>query len=158
MLNVLCLVIQSCLTLYDPMGCSLQGSSVHGGFSRQEWWSGLPCPPPEDLPNPEIKPKSPALQADSLLSEPPEKPKNIGVGSLSFLQGIFPNQELHQSLQHCRQILYQLSYEANPKCLICGSYYNLLPPFYIRRKGGLKGTADSHNLELLSRVPVKVPS
>ena len=117
MLNVLCLVIQSCLTLYDPMGCSLQGSSVHGGFSRQECWSGLPCPPPEDLPNPEIKPKSPALQADSLLSEPPEKPKNIGVGSLSFLQGIFPNQELHQSLQHCRQILYQLSHKGSPRIL-----------------------------------------
>ena len=40
-------------------------------FSRQEYWSGLPCPPPEDLPNPGIKPKSPALQTDSLPSEPP---------------------------------------------------------------------------------------
>ena len=36
------------------------------GFSRQEYWSGLPCPPSEDLPNPGIKPGSPALQADSL--------------------------------------------------------------------------------------------
>jgi len=40
-------------------------------FSRQEYWYGLPCPPPGDLPNPGIKPKSPALQADSLPSEPP---------------------------------------------------------------------------------------
>ena len=39
-------------------------------FSRQEYWSGLPCPPPGDLPNPGIEPRSPALQADSLLSEP----------------------------------------------------------------------------------------
>ena len=38
------------------------------GFSRQEHWSGLPCPPPGDLPNPGIKPRSPTLLADSLLS------------------------------------------------------------------------------------------
>ena len=44
------------------------------GFSRQEYWSGLPCPPPGDLPNPGIEPRSPALQVDSLLSEPPGKP------------------------------------------------------------------------------------
>ena len=37
------------------------------GFPRQEYWSGLPCPPPGDLPNPGIEPRSPALQADSLL-------------------------------------------------------------------------------------------
>ena len=46
------------------------------GFSRQEYWSGLPFPFPfpGDLPNPGIKPKSPALQADALISEPPGKP------------------------------------------------------------------------------------
>ena len=45
-------------------------------FSRQEYWSGLPCPPPGDPPNPEIKPRSPTLQADSLPlpSEPPGSP------------------------------------------------------------------------------------
>ena len=43
------------------------------GFSRQEYWSGLPFPPSEDLPNPGIKPRSSSLQADSLLSEPPGK-------------------------------------------------------------------------------------
>ena len=41
------------------------------GFSRQEHWSGLPFPSPEDLPNPGIEPGSPALQADALTSEPP---------------------------------------------------------------------------------------
>ena len=49
------------------------------GFSRQEYWSGLPCPPPRDLPNPGIKlgsPVSPALQADSFTAEPQGKPKN----------------------------------------------------------------------------------
>ena len=43
------------------------------GFSRQEYWSGLPCPPPEDLPNPEIELRSPTLQADSLPSKPSGK-------------------------------------------------------------------------------------
>ena len=44
------------------------------GFSRQEYWSGLPCPPLGDLPNPGIEPWSPTLQADSLPAEPPGKP------------------------------------------------------------------------------------
>ena len=46
-------------------------------FSRQEYWSGLPLPSPGDLPNPGIKPRSPALQADSLRSEPSGKPSSI---------------------------------------------------------------------------------
>ena len=41
------------------------------GFSRQEYWSGLPCPPPGDLPNPGIEPGSLALHADSLPSKSP---------------------------------------------------------------------------------------
>ena len=44
-------------------------------FSRQEFWSGLPCPPPGDLPNPGIESRSPPLQVDSLLFEPPGKPR-----------------------------------------------------------------------------------
>ena len=49
---------QSCPTLCNPIDYSLRGSSIMG-FSRQEYWSGLPCPPPEALPNPGIK--APAL-------------------------------------------------------------------------------------------------
>ena len=44
------------------------------GFSRQEYWSGLPFPSPEDLPDPGIEPGSPTLQADTLTSELPGKP------------------------------------------------------------------------------------
>ena len=55
------------------------------GFSRQEYWSGLPCPPQGYLFNPGIKPRSPTLQAHSSPSEPPEKPKNTGVGILFLL-------------------------------------------------------------------------
>ena len=43
-------------------------------FSRQEYWGGLPVLSPGDLPNPGIEPRSPALQADTLTSEPPGKP------------------------------------------------------------------------------------
>ena len=64
-----------------------------------------------DLPNPGIKPRSLALQVDSLPAEPPGKPKNTGVGSLSLLQWIFLTQESNWGLLHCRRILYQLSYE-----------------------------------------------
>ena len=60
-------------------------------FSRPEYWSGKPFPCPGDLPNPGIKPRSPALQADSLPAELPGKPKNTGVGSLSLLQGNLPD-------------------------------------------------------------------
>ena len=61
---VFCLVVQLCPTLCDPMDCSPPGSSVHGVFSRQEYWSGWPCSPPGDLPNPRIEPRSPALPED----------------------------------------------------------------------------------------------
>ena len=89
-------------------------ASLSMGFSRQEYRNGLPCPPPGHLPNPGIKPRSPSLQADSLPAEPPGKPKNTGVGSLSHLQGIFPTQESNRGLLHCRWILYQLSYQGTP--------------------------------------------
>ena len=88
---VLCLVTLLGPPLCDPMDCTLPGP---WGFSRQEYWSGLPSPPPGDLPNWGIEPRSPALQADSLPAEPPGKPRNTGVGSLSLLQGIFPTIEL----------------------------------------------------------------
>ena len=67
------LVAQLYLTLCDLMECSPPGSSVHG-ISLQEYWSGLPCPPPGDLLNPGIKPRSPTLQIDFFTSETPGKP------------------------------------------------------------------------------------
>ena len=60
------------LILYNPMDCSPPGSSVHE-LSRQDYWSGLPCPPLGDLPDPGMEPTS-ALQVDSLPTEPPGKP------------------------------------------------------------------------------------
>ena len=85
-----------------------------GGFSRLEYWSGLTSPSPGDLPNPDIKTRSPILQADSLASEPPGKPKSTRIGSLSPFWEIFPSQEMNQGLLLWCQILYQLSYQGSP--------------------------------------------
>ena len=98
-------------------------ASLSMGFSRQEYWSGLPFPSPRHLPNP----SSPALQAYSLLSEPPGKPMNTRVGSHALLQGIFPTQESNRRLLHCRWILYQLSYQGSPPFLIISHKYNQSP-------------------------------
>ena len=66
-------VIQSCPTVCDPMDCSLHQASPSVGFSSQEYWNGLPFPSPANLHDPGIEPRSPALQADALPSEPPGK-------------------------------------------------------------------------------------
>ena len=92
-------VTQSCPTLCDPVDCSPPGTSIHRDFPGKNTRVGC-----HDflqkifllgLPNPGIETRSPALQADSLLSESPEKPNNIGVGSLSLLLGwLLPNPEI----------------------------------------------------------------
>ena len=64
---------QSCLIPCDPTDCSSPGSSVHR-IIQARILSGLPFPSPGDLPDPGIEPSPHVLQADSLLSEPPEKP------------------------------------------------------------------------------------
>ena len=55
------------------------------GFSRQEYWSGLPFPSPGDLPDPGIEPRSPALRADTLPSEAPGKPRAGGILYISWV-------------------------------------------------------------------------
>ena len=76
------LVTKSFPALCCSMDCSPPGSSLSMGFSRQEYWYGLPYPSPGVLPVPGIKHQSPALQADSLLSEPPGKP-HIALNTLN---------------------------------------------------------------------------
>ena len=66
----------SCIQLFlTPWAVACQ-SLLSMGFSKQEYWSKLPFPSPGDLPQPGIEPRPPALQADSLLSEPPGKPRS----------------------------------------------------------------------------------
>ena len=69
-------VARLCPTLCYSMDCSPPSSSVMG-FSRQEYWSGLPFPSPGDLSDPGIEPRSPTLQADALTSAPPGNPKTV---------------------------------------------------------------------------------
>ena len=69
-------VAQSCLTLCNPVDCIAHEVPPPMGFSRQEYWSGLPLPSPGDIPDPGIEPRSPTLQADTLTSEPPGKPND----------------------------------------------------------------------------------
>ena len=71
------LVTQSCLILCDPVNCVAHQAALSMDFSRKEYWSGLPCPSPGDLPDSRIEPGSPALQVDSLLSKLPGKPFSV---------------------------------------------------------------------------------
>ena len=132
------LKVNSCSSIQRAcmLSCSIVSDSLQPtrlfhpwGFSCQEYWSGLPCPPLGDLPNSGIEPRSLSLQADSLPPEPPGKPKNTGVGSLSLLQQIFLTQKSNQGLLHWRWILYCLSHqgswgsisvEADGKCNVLG--------------------------------------
>ena len=107
--------------LYSPWDSPIQSTRVascfllQGIFPTQGLNPGLlQCGRPGFNPNTGIEPRSPTLRADSLPAEPPGKPKNTGVDSLSLLQRIFLTQESNWSLLHCRWILYQLSYQGSP--------------------------------------------
>ena len=84
-----CLVAKSCLTLAIPRTVACQ-APLSMGFSRQEYWSGLPFPSPWYLPYPGIKPTSPALQADSLPLAPHGKPKVQTAKKMSRGQVMLP--------------------------------------------------------------------
>ena len=77
---VVCLVVSDSLWLF-----AFPRLLCPWGFSRQEYWSGFPGPPPGNLPSLGTELRSPALQADSLPSEPPEKPCNIGRTFTTYL-------------------------------------------------------------------------
>ena len=100
-------VAQSCPTLWDPMDYT-----VHGILPARilEW---VAVPFSRGSFQPRDRTQVSLIAVDSLPAEPPGKPKNTGVGSLSLLQGIFLTQESNQGLLHCRWILSQLSYEGS---------------------------------------------
>ena len=101
--SVLNCAVLSCSIVYDslwPHGLWPTRPLCPWGFSRQEYWSGLLCPPPGDLPNPGIEPTSPAFAGGFFTIWATREyiyiyisissiPKNTGVGSLSLLQGTF---------------------------------------------------------------------
>ena len=108
------LFLLTCVQLWDLMDSNPPGSSVHGNSPGQNTGVGY-LTSSVDLPNPGVEPSSPALKADSLPFDPPGKPKTTRVGSLSFLQGNVPTQELNQGLLHCKHIIYQQSYQGSPR-------------------------------------------
>ena len=71
----------SCVPLFVTLWTIVCQAPLSMGFSRQEYWSGSPCPPPGDLPDPGAEPGSPALQADSLPSEPPGETLSLSQGT-----------------------------------------------------------------------------
>ena len=103
-------------TLCNPMDCRLSGFSVPGILQARilEW---VTSPFSGGSSQPRDRTQISHLQADSLPSEPPGKPKSTGMGSLSLLQRIFPAQELNLGLLLCRWILYQLSHQGSPRIL-----------------------------------------
>ena len=77
MLLCVCIQLLSCVQLFvTPLTAACQ-APLPMGFSRQEYWSGLPCPPRGDLPNPGTEPRSPAFQVDSFTTEPSGKPNML---------------------------------------------------------------------------------
>ena len=123
-------------------------------LSRQESWSQFPCPPPGDLLNPGIELGSPALQVDSLPAEPPGKPKDTGVGSLSLIQGIFPTQESNWTLLHCRQILGHLSHQGSPRILECIAYPFSRGPSQLSNRTGVSCIAGRFISSWATRKPI----
>ena len=125
-LKVEVLVAQSCPTLCDPMECSPPGFSVHGILQvRVLEWITIPFSRGSSWPRnwtwvSHIADRFFTFWATREL-------RNIGVGSLSLLQGIFLTQESNWGLLHYRQILYQLSYQGSPQycCLCCISVFQI---------------------------------
>ena len=70
----LCVCVGGGVQLFMTLWTVAHQAALSMGFSRQECWSGLPCPPPGDLPHPGLEAGPPALQVESLLTEPPGKP------------------------------------------------------------------------------------
>ena len=114
-------IAQLCLTLCNPMDCSPPGSSIHGIFqARVLEWVAISFSRWVIFLTLGSKPSLPhcrwiLYQLNHKGTSPWNSPgQNIGVGSLSCLQGIFPTQGSNPSLPHYRQILYQLSHQGSP--------------------------------------------
>ena len=106
---VLCLVTQLCPTLW-PHGLQPARLLCPWGFSRQEYWSGLPSPPPRYLPNPGL----PHCRRILYQLSHQGSPRILEWVALSLLQVFFLTQESNWDLLHCRWILHQLSYQGSP--------------------------------------------
>ena len=107
-------VTQSCLTLCDPMDCTVPEIFQ----ARILEWVALPfC---RGSSQPKDRTQVSCITGGFFTNrEPQGKPKNTGVGNLALLQRIFPTQEANQGPLHCRQILYQLSFRETKSKIQC---------------------------------------
>ena len=111
---VLCLVAQSCLTLCNPMDCNPPGSTAHGDSPVKNTGGGCHALLQGIFSTPGSNP-SPHITGEFFTIWATREAQDIGVSSLSLLQGNFLTQESNRDLLHCRQVLYQLSYPGSPK-------------------------------------------
>ena len=105
----------SCVQLFVTLWTVAHQASLSMGFSKPEYWSELPFPSPEDLPNPGIEPMSPALQADSLPTEQRGKPKEGSMcNSIQITKFI-----LSKKVTHLRtlKVTYTHTHTHTHKCL-----------------------------------------
>ena len=120
----------TCTKLFVTPWTVARQASLSMGFSRQEYWSGLPFPFSGNLPNSQIKPRSPALQADSLPFEPPGKPiYGKPMVNRSFLQIDYDKVKMHivisrpntkSSTKGEKKKTIFLTNGAGKKCVSCG--------------------------------------
>ena len=130
---------RSCLTLVTPWSAAHQ-APLSMEFSRQEYWSGWPFPPPEDLPNPGIELESPALQVDLALSHLESPAIHRYISSLFTIAS---------HIGHCRVLRSSLRYTEGPHCssilyivlCVCQRQYSILSllspgftPFFLTQK------------------------
>ena len=103
----------SCVWFYAALQTAAHQAPLSIGFSRQEYWTGLTCPPPGDLPDPGIKPGSSALQADSLLpshqgrlkeywtsAKVPSELYQVTTGSLLYMYFFLPSHPILSQTYH----------------------------------------------------------
>ena len=122
--NVCTKLLQLCLTLCDPMDCSQAPLSME--FFRQEYWIGLPCPLPGDLPNSKVKPMSPmspALSGGFFTTVATWKTPILNIPSPQFLPcSICASYDISQSLQFSHSVVSDSfrsheSQHTRPSCL-----------------------------------------
>ena len=111
-------VAQSCPTLWDPMDCSLPGSSVQGVLQARVLACWQLFPSPGDLPNLVSNPGLPHCRQILYHLSHQGSPKILEWAAYPFSRGIFSIQESSWDLLHCRRFLYELRYEGS-------AYYNI---------------------------------
>ena len=147
-------VTQSCPTLCDPMGCSSPGSSVHRIIQARTLEQAFPSP--EDLPDLGIKLGSPALQADSLPSEPPGKPW-VHVIKMTRVQPSSRSRTVHISTETCLSLTYKA--REGEKSVLWYCFLSLCSKIFTSSKGPFwVENGDSNNKCLLSLFQMHKPT